>query len=253
MADEPVLAIRGWTDKFTTSELSRKVKFWRYVPIPTNLGGERFRILMSSGQGREAFGIFIALCELAANLPERGVLADERGPLSLRSLEIKIGAPAGDIKNAIDILTSDEIGWLAKHVRTTSGEHPDDIRPNPTKPNVSEPTQTHPIGQNGKADSSRASLGLVGGVGRWEPMQLFDSLVRAGVRAAVANRIAVYASKFTGFDVAAEIQRLRNTKTVANPEGALVQLMCKHAGIDLDTRSMVGDLQAIVNKRRAEG
>lgn len=132
------LAIKDWDTLFSKGDNARKqVIQWRYVPIPVNLNGERFRVLMATTKGQATFGIFVALVELAANLPRRGVLADDRGDLSIRAMAIKTGVPERSMEAAIAHLSSPDIGWLVDQqisgqppetIRGSSGDHPGEIR-----------------------------------------------------------------------------------------------------------------------------
>lgn len=106
-------AIKDWATLFQKGDLRPgRVLTWAYVPIPIRLNSEGYKRLAKTSRGREAFMVFIALCELAANLPTRGVLADERGPLSTESISIKISVPERVIEAATELLRSDQIGWL---------------------------------------------------------------------------------------------------------------------------------------------
>lgn len=251
------LAIKDWATLFTKGDLARvgKVKTWHYVPIPINLNGERFRTMMGTIKGREAFAVFIALCELAANMPVRGVLADDRGPSNSRTISIKTGIPVKVVEAATEYLLSEEIGWL---IRTSSGKTPDAVRTSseknadyPTLPNLNGAKPTQPDHEAGAIDSQ--SEGLGGGEGpEWNRGLLTATLTKCGVSGTTAERIATYAGRFNGFDVIKEYGRLRSTRSVASPSGALVKLMAKHAGIDLDTRSIAGELQKVIDNKRAQ-
>lgn len=122
-------AIKDWDSLFQKSDLrDSRVKTWKYVPMPINLLGERYRTLAGTAKGLATIGVFLALCEVAANLPKRGVLADERGPLTLRALSIKTAIPERLLSSAITLLASPEIGWLvaesARQSSATPAEEP---------------------------------------------------------------------------------------------------------------------------------
>lgn len=143
------LAIKDWDQLFTISELDRKVKVWRYVPLPIKLAGERFRTLMATKFGRQNFALFVALCECGANLPKRGVLADERGPLTTRGISIRTGIPEAAVKQGIAALSHPDIGWLVSvEIGAASGRHPDSVRTNPTLATLPDHTSPYPQPEN---------------------------------------------------------------------------------------------------------
>lgn len=161
------LRIKDWAKLFQKADLrDGRVSVWRYVPIPINLNGEHFRMLMASAQGRETFAVFIALCELAANLPVRGTLADERGPLAERTIAIKTGIPERVVRLAIGKLSDPEIGWLcAADGRTENGEPPGNV-PNGERPTAALPqpqpsaaTAEEPQPQPNDAERAAAAAG----------------------------------------------------------------------------------------------
>lgn len=231
-----IYAIKDWETKFTKSELSRKVKWWRYVPVPINLNGEGFRVLMATKDGRATFGVFVALCELAANLPERGVLADERGPLSSRTIEIKTGIPSGDVEEAIRILSGNDLRWLVEH-KQTSGCRPDAVRtdlPNPIPPNPTQPNLTKSISENGHASVPIGS----GGIGKdfnWDPVGLERHLRIRGVNPTTAAELAPHAAKLAGINIDAELARINNDKSRKDKIGTWVRWIETAMGVKRDS------------------
>lgn len=130
------LRIKDWKKLFEKADLREgRVVEWKYVPIPIRLNGEGYKRLMRTPKGRDAFGVFIALCELAANMPTRGVLANDRGPLSVESIHLKTSIPVKAVASAITILTSPEIGWVVSDDSCSpNGETPYDERPTAALP-----------------------------------------------------------------------------------------------------------------------
>lgn len=98
---------RGELDKLT-----KKGSVWPWVRVPTRMDGEGYRGLMLRPGGVAAFGVYILMVEVAANLPVKGLLADEKGPLTTTRLAVKTSAPVAEIETAIELLTDPDIGWL---------------------------------------------------------------------------------------------------------------------------------------------
>lgn len=106
-----VLTIKRWEKNFQLSQNARVVT-WCKLPIPINLTGENYRMLIATPKGREAYAVFIALAAVAANMKPRGVLAADDGPLSEFAMHVKTGIPVKALREAITELK--RIGWLVE-------------------------------------------------------------------------------------------------------------------------------------------
>ena len=115
------ISIRNWSSIFELSDAKRTSKGTplKWIAIPTKHDGRGLRRLLAMECGTEVFGAFILLCEVAAKMPVRGVLADEDGDLSLEDLSLKTGGSIKSFQKAIELLTDKEVKicWL-----TTEGE-----------------------------------------------------------------------------------------------------------------------------------
>jgi hypothetical protein len=119
------ISIRNWSSIFELSDAKRTSKGTplKWIAIPTKHDGRGLRKLLAMECGIEVFGAFILLCEVAAKMPVRGVLADEDGDLSLEDLSLKTGGSIKSFQKAIELLTDKEVKicWL-----TAEGEIPKD-------------------------------------------------------------------------------------------------------------------------------
>ncbi len=72
------------------------------------------RVLGDSAQkdGAEVFAAFILMVELAAKMPERGILEDSDGPLTFEDMSIKTGFQKKLFENACKVLCDKMIGWM---------------------------------------------------------------------------------------------------------------------------------------------
>lgn len=106
------LRIKDWDSTFENWKTRSLDSPLRWVNLPTNQDSPVYRMLMSTAAGIHAFGVFIALVEVAGKMPERGVLADDKGDLSIKGISVRTGIRDGDLRKALAILTSPEVGWV---------------------------------------------------------------------------------------------------------------------------------------------
>lgn len=106
------LRIKDWDSTFENWKTRSLDSPLRWVNLPTNQDSPVYRMLMSTAAGIHAFGVFISLVEVAGKMPERGVLADDKGDLSIKGLSVRTGIRDGDLRKALAVLTSPEVGWV---------------------------------------------------------------------------------------------------------------------------------------------
>lgn len=242
-----VYGIRDWTRYFAKGD-AVKYKFWKFVPIPTNLNSETFRVLMRTGPGREAFAVFIALVELAANLPRRGILADERGALKPSTIEVKTNIPEKIVVSSMKTLV--EHGWLVaegseafRHSfgepSETSEESSTHLPPNPTQPNpITNPTLPKSLSpsltqpQNGTANGvSHGAIGSGGAGSGWNPTSLARWFKSCGINATTADDLAREPERFDGVNLLVEWRRISDDKHRLNKPATFVRYLEKVGGI----------------------
>ncbi len=278
------LAIKDWASRFSLSEFEKKIKVWNRVPIPVALGGERFRKLMRTAPGRDAFAIFVALVEVAANTRPRGLLVDERGPLSIESIAIRTGIPVAAVQRAVECLTSDEIGWLVRVEfpevspeadRTASGPRPLFNRPEAkqAEPCQAKPCQAKPCqaSAGGEAESpsdkalpappKAAGSKPRGPDGLPPDATLGDVLTACGIEEPSRSKI-IGAGRVTAFEVrAAWAQTVdattREIRPVRDVIGALTAALLRRSGVAIRPSAHVGsglaDANAVLMRRRYGG
>lgn len=117
--------IKDWDAMFECSQ-SRKIKGnMTWFACPTRQDGKAYRRLISQPGGAEAYGIFIALCAVAAKCPTRGILHDGDRPLDIEDLSMQTGIDAKRITKAVETLSSDRIGWLVAEWERSGSTLPD--------------------------------------------------------------------------------------------------------------------------------
>lgn len=103
--------IKDW-DLVFENRRTRELDSLRYVSWPTSQDSEAFNILIRTNEGREALGVFGALVQWAARAPVRGVLADDKGPMTPARFAARYGIPEASASSLFAVLASPLIGWL---------------------------------------------------------------------------------------------------------------------------------------------
>ncbi len=107
----PQYRIRDWDTLFENSR-SRSYKKLDWVPIPNRHDGKGFRRLIAYENGPALFAAWVLIVQVGSKCPQRGVLADEDGPLDADDLSLKTGCPADVFAEAFRVLCLPKIGWL---------------------------------------------------------------------------------------------------------------------------------------------
>lgn len=128
--------IKDWDKHFENHE-SRKVKRSYWVAIPNRHDGKSYRRIASHPDGVAVFAAWILILEAASKMPERGVLADEDGPLDADDLSAMTGFPATIFEAAFRLLTEIRVGWLeAVEAKPRRRKSPGTSRNLPESPGV---------------------------------------------------------------------------------------------------------------------
>lgn len=167
MPNRILYAIADWDTVYETAS-TRKLKHLHWVPVPNKQDGRAYCCIMAEADGLAILGAWLVLLEVASKMPIRGVLADSRGPLSVRDIAVKSRASMAGIQRALDVLSSPEIGWItAQSQNFDMADFPPvlaDPTPNPpfTKipPSVTKPSQSAQIGRLADLGSTLADFGL---------------------------------------------------------------------------------------------
>lgn len=257
-------AIRDW-DKAFTCRQAANVKTWRWVPWPVKLDGYGYRVLASTREGLMALGVFAALVEVAANLPRRGVLAVEYGPLDSIDLGIRTGVPAVIIEEAIVRLSDARVQWLIPWTGNDTEVSPkpasDDTRGRESvTADMVSPHTPHPSREEEKRKEETRDECSAGGAGPGSvPVGLDGMDGKAGVRRALQahgingpnlNRLVVAVSVE---EIKAEAQRVMADRTVRNVPGVLAARLAQAKGIELEPRrGSVRGLAGCVDRETAK-
>ena len=111
MMSQTLYRIRNWSDVFENSQ-SRQYQRLTWTPLPNKHDGKSYRRLMSMADGPALYGAWVLLVQVSSKCPERGVLADQDGPLDAEDLSHKTGAPAELFARAFEVLTQPKIAWV---------------------------------------------------------------------------------------------------------------------------------------------
>lgn len=108
---QTLYSIRNWSEVFENSQ-SRQYQRLNWTPLPNKHDGKSYRRLISMADGPALYGAWVLLVQVASKCPQRGVLADQDGPLDAEDLSHKTGAPAELFVRAFEALTHSKIAWL---------------------------------------------------------------------------------------------------------------------------------------------
>lgn len=112
VTDMPTLyRIKDWAEHFENAE-SRKLKRPSWVAIPNKHDGKSFGRLRKLPDAIPAFCGWSLIIQIASKMPERGVLADEDGPLTAEDMSDATGFPLEVFVIALKVCSSKEIGWI---------------------------------------------------------------------------------------------------------------------------------------------
>lgn len=103
--------VRNWDTHYETAE-TRRLKRLRFCLVPNKHDGKGYRRLMSHPKSGDMLAAWLLILQVASKCPERGVLADEDGPLDAEDLSVKTGMKASAFDEAFEVLTDPKIGWL---------------------------------------------------------------------------------------------------------------------------------------------
>lgn len=107
-------AIKDWTDTFETWETRRLRKPLAYIRLKVGYQSARYRILMATPGGPEAWGVFVSMLTVAGKTTPRGMFAREGAEMTTRLLAVESSVPLDALNRSIKLLTDPEIGWLLR-------------------------------------------------------------------------------------------------------------------------------------------
>ena len=106
-----IYRIRNWKKHYEKAQ-SRPCKRLSWVAIPNQHDGKGFRRVAQHEQSVEIFAAWVLIVQVASKMPERGLLADDDGPLTAEDLALKTGFPEAIFQTAFTVLIEPKIGWL---------------------------------------------------------------------------------------------------------------------------------------------
>lgn len=241
---------------------SREVAEVRYVSLPVRRKSEARIELMLDDNGLAAFGLFILAVEIAACCPVRGVLADDKGPLTPKRIALRIGRPVAQVEALHGMLVA--CGWLVPceipaqrpHAPVPPGAPADSANHRPVDA-AHRPVGTASMASTPEGFTGSDRNGLDGNGpdrsarGAREPRPGDSSEPQPGpAPAEKAERMRWLALGLAGVDgeartllseceelpparIREEWSRLRKDKEIRDPKRALVANLCREFGITL--------------------
>ncbi len=176
-----VYRIKDWGRHFENAG-SRKIKVLTWVAPPTRFHGGGYGRLMLHDDNLTLFGAWVLIVELASRMPVRGVLQKDGRALEAADIAIQTRTDVKAIRRALDVLCTNEIGWMEltewdtnptcqvavplppNEVSAQPGAPPvkqnifPDTVPDRTRPDPVEPDKTEPDPTATGSDSSNGDL-----------------------------------------------------------------------------------------------
>lgn len=139
-------SIKDWNEVFEDHR-SREVTRLHYLPCRVlDRKSDAYATLVTMDGGVEAYGVFWALVLIAARCPVRGVLSDDRGPMTAIRLAVKSRLPVNSVERALGLLSMPEVGWLQQvsstHEVPTDCRRGADAPPTACRPNADRNVKT---------------------------------------------------------------------------------------------------------------
>lgn len=123
--------IKNWESIYENNR-SRTVKDLAWVAIPNRHDGEGYSSIMAHSRSAEIFAAWILMLQVASRCQPRGSLMRDHGrPHTPQSMALKTRAKPEWFVLALELLTSEEIGWieaveLPENEALASTHHPPD-------------------------------------------------------------------------------------------------------------------------------
>ena len=104
-------AFKNWGTLFENAQ-SRKQRKLSQVLLPQFLGTKQYHAIINREYGFNSYTIYMLLAQVAAECPQRGLLANTDGPLTLDQLSIKTRMPTEYLERALKTLMDPEIACI---------------------------------------------------------------------------------------------------------------------------------------------
>lgn len=152
------LEIKDFSRWFIKSDAKARVlPKMNWISVRVDGDSRGYKRLVARRGGVEAFGVFIRLAALAANLKPAGTLLDENGPLSVEDIAAMTGLPVQVTRRGMSLLR--EVGWLIPSIAANI-----EPTPKPSTINSGEPV-TAPGHSTVQAEHNRTSASDAGARG----------------------------------------------------------------------------------------
>lgn len=169
------LQITAWATTFETAESRKKIRAMQWFACPSGCESNGFLTLAGLGaEGAQALGIFMALCQGYSGkfkVENRdGCFKKTAGKaMSLGEIAALIRMDKALVIKAVELLSSEDVGWLEWVDLTSSDPHPDAIRmPSGVHPDYStgeestgEDKTVHDTGNSPRGDSGDLLSGMM--------------------------------------------------------------------------------------------
>ena len=111
-ASPKAILIKNWHIYFENGQ-TRRIKNLTYSLSPVDHSSITRKALLRKGAaGHTALAVFSELIDLATRCPQRGLLVDGAGPITLEHIASTTGLAQGDVELGLEVLASKEVAWI---------------------------------------------------------------------------------------------------------------------------------------------
>lgn len=114
-----IFQVRDWQRHYE-NDRSRRVTKCKFVCVPNKQHGWGFKRIMAEPDGAAIYGIFHIIVGTCSQQQVRdGWLTDSGEPMvspwGAKDLAMRFGRPVEEVERALQVLTSDRVGWIIRH------------------------------------------------------------------------------------------------------------------------------------------
>jgi len=106
------LLIKNWNQYFENGQ-TRRIKNLAYSLMQVDHDPLTRKLLLRKGaEGYRALAVFAELVGIAARCPQRGLLADSKGPVMPDRIAAMTGLALGEVEAGLELLASKDVAWI---------------------------------------------------------------------------------------------------------------------------------------------
>lgn len=109
----PLYRIKDWDRHFENNRTREMKTVMRWIPVPNKHDGDGYCTLVDRPDGAAMLGCWLAILQVASKCDRRGtLLRSASSPHTAGTISRIVRLPEDLLQKALDLLASDEIGWI---------------------------------------------------------------------------------------------------------------------------------------------